>query len=219
MFRSSPQDRTASKPRRFSPRCSTFPFEKSCDSAPIAWIASISAGARPYDTHVTRHDVPQALPKMAGFFRGNQRCANVLIGGVDMSKDGRHSVDDIFGDAPTKHEAFQERVAGQPVRSVNARGGTFSARPQAVDRRPSVRIRGDPAHVIVGSGCDGNGGFFYIVPERRTRSPSLREALGARALKAGRRSRRTSWPEYRRSAIALATTSRGASSALGCSLT
>ena len=56
----------------------------------------------------------------------------------------------IVGDAGAEHQAFQQRVGGQPVGAMQAGGGAFAHHPQARQRRAALRVGGDAAHVIMG---------------------------------------------------------------------
>ena len=54
-----------------------------------------------------------------------------------------------LGGAGAEHEAFAERVRGQPVGAVQARAGALADREQARQRRAPVEVGRDPAHHVV----------------------------------------------------------------------
>ena len=63
----------------------------------------------------------------------------------------------VVRDARAEHEAFQQRIAREPVAAVQAGRGHFAAGPEPGHGRRAVRVGRDPAHVEVRGGRDRQG--------------------------------------------------------------
>ena len=66
-------------------------------------------------------------------------------------------------------DRLHERVAAEPVRAVHGDAGDLSGRVQRLDLGAAPDVRVDAAHVVVGTGPDGNGLVDRVDPGERHR--------------------------------------------------
>src|SRR5262245_48683756 len=73
-------------------------------------------------------------------------------------------------------ESFEQRIAGESIRSMDAGAGDFAGRKQSADRCASVEIRLNAAHEVVRCGTDWNPIARQIQANACTRFGDRREA-------------------------------------------
>src|SRR5262249_3341136 len=73
-----------------------------------------------------------------------------------------NSTADIVRNAGTKNDSLKKGVRSQLIGGMKTCAGALACNPQPVERRATVNVAGDAAHVIVGSGRDGNRTFRGI---------------------------------------------------------
>ena len=64
--------------------------------------------------------------------------------------------DNVVGNAAAEDEPLEQAVRSQPIGAVEARAGHLAGRPEAVHRRPAVRIDRHPADHVMSTGADRN---------------------------------------------------------------
>lgn len=101
---------------------------------------------------------PQNLPDGAGDFRIQTPLRRGLLGGPHPRAGLSRSINRPACGARSKDEPFEQRVARQPIRSVNPGAGHFTGGVEPFDARPAVGIGSHSAHEIMS--CRGNGDRF-----------------------------------------------------------
>jgi len=78
---------------------------------------------------------------------------------------------------PAEHHSFEQRVAREAVRAVQARAGHFADSPQMRHAAAPVEVHGDPAHVVVRGTGHRNRLAIRIDAVRTTVPPGRRKGL------------------------------------------
>ena len=84
----------------------------------------------------------------------------------------------VAANACSNHQAFGQRVGGQPVRAVHTRVGNLAYRKQTVYLSSAIQVRNDSAAGVVSGGRNGNAIDSWVDARGQTRLGDKRKALG-----------------------------------------